>query len=117
MTVNLIGLDGKLIREKRLKKLQSSSDMSVYCDIPRDGFFGIRLSSSPLPFDIVVKVWLDGIFWAGRCFLSGNSEPIIEYDIFTIQKESQCPGDISQTKFSKLNSQIRFNFDILRRPS
>ncbi|EGG13138.1 uncharacterized protein MELLADRAFT_76283 [Melampsora larici-populina 98AG31] len=92
VTLNLIGRDGKIIPEKRQKPTQSWSSMSVTCDVPGGSFFGIRLSSTPLPFDVVVKVWLDGFFAAGRCFLAGDSQPIIEYDISHIQNSSKLTG-------------------------
>lgn len=92
VTLNLIGRDGHIIPEKRQKPSQSWSNMSVSCDIQGGSFFGVRLSSTPLPFDVVVKVWLNGFFAAGRCFLAGDSLPIIEYDISHIQNGSKLTG-------------------------
>ncbi|KAG0149276.1 hypothetical protein CROQUDRAFT_59549 [Cronartium quercuum f. sp. fusiforme G11] len=98
MTIHLTGLDGKIIAERRRKPTHSCSDLFMSCDLPRGGLFGVRLSSSPLPFDVVVKVWVDNVFSVGRCFLAGNSEPIIEYDISTIRKDSRStPSEVQVT--------------------
>ncbi|POW01622.1 hypothetical protein PSHT_12455 [Puccinia striiformis] len=49
---------------------------------------------TPIPFDMVVKVFLDGCFLAGRCFLAGDSDPVIfDYEIGPDQNNyNHCRG-------------------------
>ncbi|KAA1100322.1 hypothetical protein PGTUg99_014923 [Puccinia graminis f. sp. tritici] len=81
ITANLLDENKKVFPESVPKILYSSKSITVRSEIPRNGRFTVRLSSGPIPFDMVVKVFLDGFFLTGRCFLAGNIEPICDYEI------------------------------------
>jgi hypothetical protein len=80
-TANLLDEENKVIPERIPKTSYSNKSITVKSDIPKSGKFKLRLSSGPIPFDLVVKLFLDGFFLSGRCFLSGDVEPICDYEI------------------------------------
>ncbi|KNZ47188.1 uncharacterized protein VP01_661g3 [Puccinia sorghi] len=50
------------------------------CDMSRRiGRLTVRLFSGLIPFNMVFKLFLDGVFLTRRCFLSGNMELICDY--------------------------------------
>ncbi|KAI7960876.1 hypothetical protein MJO28_001365 [Puccinia striiformis f. sp. tritici] len=93
-TAHLLDEDKNVFPERMPKTLYSSKYIAVRCEMPRNGGFTVRLSSAPIPFDMVVKVFLDGCFLAGRCFLAGDSDPIIfDYEIGPDQNNyNHCRG-------------------------
>lgn len=110
MTIYLIRPDNSIIPEIRRGKIQSSSSISMICDIPQDRAFSLRLSSSPLPFDTVVKVWQDGKFLTGRCFVARNAEPIIEHEICGMEDPERSIEKYFHFKSSFTTSECFFEF-------
>lgn len=99
LTAHLHDQDDKIIPELVPKTLYTSKAIVAKCDMStRTGRFTVRLSSGPIPFDMVVKLFLDGVFLTGRCFLSGNMEPICDYQI---AHNHLTGGFLFQRPFSK----------------
>ncbi|OAV95169.1 hypothetical protein PTTG_04423 [Puccinia triticina 1-1 BBBD Race 1] len=105
LTAHLLDEGKKPFPESVPKILYSSKSITVRSEMPRNGRFTVRLSSGPIPFDMVVKVFLDGFFLTGRCFLAGNIEPICDYEISNdddIYDHRRARGFQFQWPFSKV---------------
>lgn len=82
LTANILDGHKKVVPEAIPRILYSCKTITAKCEIPTTNRkFSIRLSSGPIPFDMVVKIFLNGVFLTGRCFLSGSTEPIYDYEI------------------------------------